>query len=190
MNLNNLRKFVYPFYQNKDIMHDLSHVERVLITLGGLIKYIDGNYDYEVIKYAAYFHGFIYSEEELIKKWLKEEGLEEAKIEKIIKVAWESQKEKSAETLEGKLLHDAHMIEGGEVFLITKSLITGSVRGQMLEQTIKYIENNILGKGICYFEKTQQIHKKAQEYTRQFLNQLKKELKCYKRGIKKAIPII
>lgn len=61
MNLNNLRKFVYPFYQNKDIMHDLSHVERVLITLDGLIKYIDGNYDYEVIKYAAYFHGFIYS---------------------------------------------------------------------------------------------------------------------------------
>lgn len=34
------------------------------------------------------------------------------------------------------------MIEGGKTYLIVKSLITGSVRGQ----TIKYIEDNVLGK--------------------------------------------
>jgi len=38
--------------------------------------------------------------------------------------------------MEGKILHDAHMIEGGKIYLIVKSLITGSVRGQTLEQTI------------------------------------------------------
>lgn len=33
MNIAKLRKFVKPFYESKDIMHDLSHIERVLITL-------------------------------------------------------------------------------------------------------------------------------------------------------------
>ena len=173
MNIAKLKKFVKPFYESKDIMHDLSHIERVLITLDGILKYSEDSYDYNIIVYAAYFHGFIYSDESIIIKWLQKEGLEESKINKIIKVSWESQKDKSAETLEGKLLHDAHMIEGGKVFLVTKSLITGSVRGQTLEETIKYIEKHILGEGICYFEKTRQIYKEAQEYTKDYITKLK-----------------
>ena len=80
-------------------------------------------------------------------------------IQRIIKASWESQKDRDAETIEGKILHDSHMIEGGKTYLIVKSLITGSVRGQNLEDTIKYIENNILNKGICYLEEAKEIYK-------------------------------
>ena len=42
------------------------------------------------------------------------------------------------------------MLEGGRNFEIVKSLITGSVRGQSLKETMNYIEKNLLEKGQCY----------------------------------------
>ena len=115
------------------------------------MKYIECIIDHEVIVYAGYFHGFIYDDGKNIKSWLKERGFSKEKIEFIVKVAWESQKNESAETIEGKLLHDAHMVEGGKTFLISKLLITGSVRGQTLDETIEYIEKKILGLGVGRF---------------------------------------
>lgn len=159
MNLAKLAEFVKPYYRDKDIMHDVSHIERIIKTLEWLIKEIKIDIDYCDVVYATYFHGFIYSNEINIIKWLEDEGFEEYRINKIVSIAWESQKNKEANSFEGRLLHDAHMIEGGKVFLITKSLITGTARGQNLEETLTYIENNILGKGKCYLEKAQSIYK-------------------------------
>ena len=87
-------------------------------------------------------------------------------IDRIISAAWESQKDEEAKTIEGKILHDAHMIEGGKTYLIVKSLITGSVRGQTLELTIKYIEENILDKGVCYLPEAQAIYNEQQEFAK------------------------
>ncbi|WP_066505268.1 hypothetical protein [Abyssisolibacter fermentans] len=173
-----LKEFIILYYKDKDIMHDLSHIERVIKTVKSLMKYVECNIDYEVIVYAAYFHGFIYNDDENIKIWLKERGFSEEKIEFIVKVAWESQKNESAETIEGKLLHDAHMVEGGKTFLIVKSLITGSVRGQTLDETIEYIEKNILGTGCCYFEEAKKIYNEAQKFAKEFINELKIGLNC------------
>lgn len=94
-------------------------------------------------------------------------------INKIITTAWESQKDRSAQTLDGKILHDAHMIEGGRTYLIVKPLITGSLRGQTLNQTIKYIEENILEKGCCYLPEAQEIYNKQQEFAESFIKELK-----------------
>lgn len=176
VNMDSLLGFVKQYYEDKDIMHDLSHISRVLIYVEKLLK--TGNYeaDEDTLKYAAYFHGFIYNSEEKIVEWLKCEKLSSKMIDKIITVAWESQKDEAAQTLEGKILHDAHMIEGGKTYLIVKSLITGSVRGQTLEQTIEYIENNILDRRTCYLPEAQIIYYQQQEFAKDFVKDLKEGL--------------
>jgi len=68
------------------------------------------------------------------------------------------------------------MIEGGKTYLIVKSLITGSVRGQTLEETIKYIEDNILDKGICYLPEAKKIYCQQQQFSKDFIIELKKGL--------------
>lgn len=176
ININNLKSFVKQYYKNKDIMHDLLHVDRVLKYVEKLTKVGNYNVDMEVLIYAIYFHGFIYSNEQDIINWLQIQGVSNNMIERIVKASWESQKDKEAKTLEGKVLHDAHMIEGGKTYLIVKSLITGSVRGQTLEETIIYIENNILGKGICYLPEAQVIYNQQQEFAKDFINDLKEGL--------------
>jgi len=65
------------------------------------------------------------------------------------------------------------MIEGGKTYLIVKSMITGSVRGQSLEQTIAYIENNILGRGCCYLPEGKRVYEELQKYAAGFIKDLK-----------------
>lgn len=176
VNMDSLLEFVKPHYETKDIMHDLSHINRVFRYVEKLLTV--GNYeaDIDIIKYATFFHGFIYSDEQTIVKWLETQGISKEITDKIITTAWESQKDKEANSLEGKVLHDAHMIEGGKTYIIVKSLITGSVRGQTLEQTIRYIDNNILGKGTCYLPEAQVIYNQQQEFAKDFINDLKEGL--------------
>ena len=102
-------------------------------------------------------------------------------------MAWESQKNEEAETLEGRILHDAHMIEGGRTYLIVKSLITGSVRGQTLEQTIDYIEKNILDNGVCYLQEAQEIYDEQQAFAKDFIVRLKEGLNIDNRKINNNI---
>ena len=177
INITDLRQFVRPYYENKDIMHDLSHIDRVLKAANRLGKPYEGKIDHEVLMIATYYHGFIYKDEKRIREWLKAKGLSNDKIDKIVQVAWESQKKEIPKTLEGKILHDAHMIEGGKTFLIVKSLITGSVRGQTLEETIEYIEKNILGKGQCYLAEAKKIYAEEQKFAREFIRDLKEGLR-------------
>lgn len=176
MDINNVIEFVIPYYKGKDIMHDLSHINRVLMYVDKILKEKDYKVDIEVIKLAAYFHGFVYKNEEEIRNYLSERNFDSEAINKIILVAWESQKSELPKTLEGKILHDAHMIEGGKVYLVVKSLVTGSVRGQTLEETISYIENNIIDKGKCYLPEAELIYQEQQHYTKNFILDLKKGL--------------
>lgn len=172
-----LIEFVAPYYKNKDIMHDLSHIERVLKYVERLVKSIDYKVDIDILIYGAYFHGFIYNSEKNIIQWLQSQNMSRSMIKKIINASRESQKDEEAITIEGKILHDAHMIEGGKTYLIVKSLITGSVRGQTLEETIKYVEDNVLGKGTCYLPKAKMIYQEQQEFAKAFIYDLKVGLK-------------
>jgi len=173
INYEALNDFVFQYYAGKDIMHDLTHIERVLKTLVGLKRYINQQIDNEAVLYTAYFHGFIYLDEKAIRNWLAEQNIPDDRIDFIVKIAWESQKSEDAETVEGKLLHDAHIIEGGKTFWLIKSLITGSVRDQSLDETIEYIENNLLNEAKCYFEKSKEVHNQALGFTKEVISDLK-----------------
>jgi uncharacterized protein len=173
INFDRLIHFVAPFYENKDIMHNLSHIERMIGCAKLLIDEHEIIVDEDIIIYGSYFHGFIYREELLIREFLQGENLAENYIDKIVSASWESQKDNDAETQEGMVLHDAHLIEGGKTFLAVKSLVTGTARGQKLEQTIHYIENNVLGKSSCYFPKAQELYRQKEEYASTFMRELR-----------------
>lgn len=172
--IENIIEFVQPFYEGKDIMHDFSHIERVRYSLHELAKQSELSFDGEITETALYFHGIIYSHETLIREYLTDLALPPEEVEFVIKVAWESQKEYRPTTNEGLLLHDAHMLEGGRSFEIIKSLITGSVRGQSLNETMQYIENNLLNKGHCYTESGIRQYKMMKSRTREIFEELKR----------------
>lgn len=149
-----LLEFVKPYYADKDIMHNMWHIELVEKKVEEIIA--AGNYQVnrENLLLAVYFHGFIYKDEAAIITWLREYGYSEAQIGKIVQIAWESQRKEIPATLEGKILHDAHILEGGKTYMAVKTLITGSVRGQSLRETMEYMEKNVLDKNVCYLPET------------------------------------
>lgn len=124
-----LFEFVEPYYVDKDIMHNMWHIELVQRTVNRILSQCSYIVDEECLRLATYFHGFIYRYEARIKQWMLEQNYDEEKVAKTLKIAWESQRSEIPETIEGKILHDAHVLEGGKTYLIVKTLITGSVRG-------------------------------------------------------------
>lgn len=167
-----LVEFSEPYYIDKDIMHNMWHIELVKKMVNKIL--VTGNYDVdkECLTLATYFHGFIYRDEAKIREWLISQGYASEKIEKTIKIAWESQRSEVPETLEGKILHDAHVLEGGKTYVVVKTLITGSVRGQSLTDTLKFMENNVLDKNKCYLPETIPLCDEMNAYTNQFYSDL------------------
>lgn len=167
-----LREFSAPYYADKDIMHNMWHIDLVHRWVDKLIADYNYDVDYDSLLLALYFHGFIYSNQEDIEQWLKTQGMNDEKIAKVVKISWESQRPETPETLEGKLLHDAHVLEGGKTYTIVKTLITGSVRGQTLEQTLDFMKNNVLDKNKCYLPETIKLCDEMNDYTNKFYDDL------------------
>jgi uncharacterized protein len=166
--------FVRPDYVGRDIMHDLTHIHR----LQRLAKEIAINYEHDshLLELAAYFHGNIAFKESEIRQFLKNKQLRQNEIDRVVQVAKESLKESHAETVEGKILHDAHLLEGGKTFMVTKSLVTGTARGQSLEETLQYLEGKLLGKFECYLPESQKLFAEKEDFTRLFLKDLRSNL--------------
>lgn len=175
--INEVKEFVSPFYADKDIMHDLSHIERIRVKLEELSEEVSIAFDINLAEFALYFHGIVYSHEPLIRSFMKGLNFEEERVALVVKIAWESQKESKPSTNEGLLLHDAHMLEGGRNFEIIKSLITGSVRGQSLEETMVYIEQNLLSKGHCYTAVGIKKYERMKSRTKELYEELSFELR-------------
>lgn len=125
-----LLEFVEPYYADKDIMHNMWHIELVKKMVNKILSIGSYEVEEECLLLATYFHGFIYKDEEKIRQWMQEHSYDEEIISKTVKIAWESQRNEVPKTIEGKILHDAHVLEGGKTYLVVKTLITGSVRGQ------------------------------------------------------------
>lgn len=174
INIEKLKAFAEPYYAGKDIMHDMWHIELTGRQVEKIIRL--GNYqpDREALTYALYFHGFIWSDEPAIRAWLAENGVEDA--EKIIRIAWESQRPEMPETLEGKILHDAHVLEGGRTYLVVKTLITGSVRGQSLRETLDYMKTHVLGRNRCYLPETVGLCGEMDRFAAEFAAELEKDI--------------
>lgn len=177
INEKELIEFVEPYYIDKDIMHNMWHIDLVRKMVNKILAM--GNYcvDEECLTLATYFHGFIYRDEEKIKQWMAEQNYSEDMISKTVKIAWESQRSEVPETIEGKILHDAHVLEGGKTYLMVKTLITGSVRGQSLTETLNYMEKNVLDKNMCYLPETIPLCDEMNKYTNSFFKDLIEEVR-------------
>lgn len=172
-----LLEFVEPYYMNKDIMHNMWHIELVQKMISRILSYSSYSVDEECLKLATYFHGFIYRDEKKIREWMLAQNYDEEMISKTIKIAWESQRSEIPETIEGKILHDAHVLEGGKTYLIVKTLITGSVRGQTLIDTLNYMEKNVLGQNRCYLPETIPLCDEMNKYANDFFTELKEGIR-------------
>ena len=168
-----LLKFVKPYYADKDIMHNWWHIELVQKMIDRILAKSDYEVDEECLKLATYFHGFINSHEKKIRQWMHKHSYSDEMISKTVKIAWESQRSETPETIEGKILHDAHVLEGGKTYQVVKTLITGSVRGQSLVDTLKYMEKNVLNTNKCYLPETIPLCEEMNRYTNDFFADLK-----------------
>jgi uncharacterized protein len=170
-----LEWFVAPFYAQKDVMHDLSHVKRVLRRARTISKKYHP--DNTILTYAAYFHGIDRREHKpALTRFLESQGLQKGEIAKIMRVARESQKESMPRTVEGMILHDAHLIEGGKIFLAVKSLVTGLKRGNSLRQIIDYFDRRIDGRFNCCLPETAMVYSEKEAFARSFFHDLKRSL--------------
>jgi uncharacterized protein len=94
----------------------------------------------------------------------------------MFQAASESRTGSIPETLEGKILHDAHLLEGGLTFHVVKSLITGVSRGNSISQIIDYFNSNVNGKYRCYLPENKSPYKKKEAFAREFFRDLEKNL--------------
>ncbi len=94
-----LMEFVEPYYKEKDIMHNMWHIELVKKQIDKILSVSHYEVDYESLILAMYFHGFIYKEEQKIRTWLGAQKYDEEQINKIVQIAWESQRSEVAETI-------------------------------------------------------------------------------------------
>lgn len=84
-------EFVEPYYADKDIMHNMWHIELVRRMINGILSAGGYEVDEECLMLAAYFHGFIYRDEEGIRQWMMSQKYDDEMVSKTIKIAWESQ---------------------------------------------------------------------------------------------------
>ena len=173
---NELLDLIRPYYADKDIMHDLWHIKLMLKAVNKVIAI--GNYkvDRECLILAAYFHGFVYRDEQAIRSWMLAHNYETEYANKVMRVALESQRPEVPASLEGKVLHDAHVLEGGRTYLIVKTLITGSVRGQTLEQTMDFMRSHVLGTNQCYLPETIPLCEEMNRFTEEFYRELAEDI--------------
>ena len=169
-----LLEFVAPLYANKDTMHDLSHIRRIHRKAIELAENI--NCDPQALEIAAILHGVIHCQEDSIRQFLLNIGLKKAEVENFIGISLDSQKESSPKSNEGKILHDAHLLEGDKNFIITKVLVTGSARGQTLEETINYYQEKLHGRHHCCYAHNQDAYEKREKIAYEYLEKLKSEL--------------
>jgi len=167
-----LMTFAAPYYADKDIMHDLWHIELVDKAVRRILELGHYDADEEVLGLAAVFHGFVYFAEDSIRLWMRAQGYTQEMIDKTIRAAWESQRSETPQTIEGKILHDAHVLEGGRQYLVVKTLITGSVRGQSLKETLEYMQRHVLGKNECWLPETRPLCEEMNRYADEFYREL------------------
>ncbi len=174
---NALIEFSSPYYADKDIMHNMWHIELVSKMVEKILSKSNYQVDKESLLLATYFHGFIWKDEKAILQWMKNQNYSDEMISKTVKIAWESQRTEIPETIEGKILHDAHILEGGKTYTVVKALITGSVRGQSLVETLDFMKENVLDKNKCYLPETIPMCDEMNEYTNIFYNDIVEGIK-------------
>jgi len=169
-----IEEFVRPDYADRDIMHNLEHIRRVQDLAHQIGE--GHNYDSYLLMLGIYLHGIVYYKEDEIREFLQSKQLAQELIDRAIQIAWESQTDSTPQSIEGMLLHDAHLLEGGRTFIIVKSLVTGTARKQSLEETISFIEQKVLGQFKCYLPEAQKLYEQKEAFAQEFVRDLRRNL--------------
>lgn len=178
LNVEELRDFVMDILSDKgrDILHGIEHSDRIRKGIDKIAGNCKGRYSEEPVTFGAYFHGAVHYGEGPIQDWLQAKGYEPEDIRRMIKVTWESQSKNEPTTLEGKLLRDAHTIEGEKEYFVLKPLLVGTVMKQPIERTIRFITDTVLADKKCYLPETKKYIDEIYEYAAEFIRNLKQEL--------------
>jgi uncharacterized protein len=174
-----LKGFVKAMHESKDTMHDWSHINRCFTSSRKIIRTNFVECDFPALVAGLILHGVIYEDgmEDRIRGFLRDKGIAPDKIEAMIKIAWDSQKESKPDTFEGGILHDAHLLEGDENFIITKVLVTGTARGQKLQQTVEYFFEHVLtAMPSCYFDSTREQYERRLYRAQDFFSSLRQSI--------------
>lgn len=187
-----LEDFVRPFYAERDTLHGLPHIRRVVKKARYLARHHVDGLEPVVLLHAAYLHGLIFQEELRIRRFLQARELPPELTERVVRAAREAHtqatdvvagdgdvmtsSESRSLSVEGAILHDARLLEGGRTFLIASALVRGATRGATLEEIVATIEDQMLGRFRCYLPAAQRLYAEKEAFARAFLDDLGPQL--------------
>ena len=120
------------YYMEKDFLHDINHIQRIKKKIDEISK--PSSFNEDILNLACFFHG-LSSLSDHLKSELIRYGYNEEVIVKSFETSYLAKKN-SPESNESKILHDAHLLEGGDTFFTIKCLISGTLMGQNLNETL------------------------------------------------------
>jgi uncharacterized protein len=165
---NKIENFVRPLYENKDIMHNFSHIQRIQKK----IKILKKQYtllDKDLLNFLVYFHG--------LKKWVKQNkkkflsfDIKKEYIQSLIRPSDIPTKK------EEKIVCDANMLENVGTFGIKKSKVLAKYYNQSLEETLSLAKKSQKNYKF-YTPLGKKLGKKGLEIKQKWIKQMEKELK-------------
>ncbi len=161
-------------------MHNFQHITRINNRLTPLSDGIPEPIRHDKLFFLVCFHGlgkilarnadFDFTARDFLKSlgWTKEN------IEK----AFQSlcQHLSNPRSIEEKVVQDANYVKTLGVFWIAKAFTTGGAKGQSLEETINFFENQFHDKVVFQTPAGKLWKRKKKTYTKEFLKRLKAEL--------------
>ncbi|MBU0591007.1 hypothetical protein KKF81_06540 [Candidatus Micrarchaeota archaeon] len=164
------------FYESKDLAHGIGHIRRVYSKAVIFSKGREINK--KALALGAILHGLTEDKYQEARVILLNNGLQEELIEKALTIARGSQATAVPVSMEGKILHDAHLCEGGDYFIPIKALATAISRGYSIKENYNWVEKNII------------MNKKRKCYTKQGKKEYSKKMKMLKLVWKELAAII
>ncbi|MFA6466928.1 MAG: hypothetical protein WCV71_03645 [Patescibacteria group bacterium] len=180
LKLSSVSNFVAPYYEAKDVMHNMCHIDRIWdISVKLTRNYPEASL--KLIRVALYFHGVIHlpGGEEATITFLRSQQVCEGDIARIVRTAWDSQKDTNPDdilTIEGDIVHDAHLLEGGETFWIVKTFASGAAMGKTVEESLSYLEQHVIGQFRCLLPEAQADFQVKEDYAKDFAAKLRRGL--------------
>lgn len=154
-------------------MHGMGHSERILKLALKLSR--NRKINRLVLLGGAYFHGIIKKHESACRSFLKKQKLDAPTIDQIVDAAYHSLQERQTDLLEGKFLHDAHLLEGGRTFIVTKTLCTGSFKHQSLRETVGFIRKKLKNRSRVALPSSKKAYEEKLKFARAFVREMERQ---------------
>jgi uncharacterized protein len=172
------KKFVRPYYANRDPAHDSRHIERIISRLELLSEELPTPPRRDQLYFLACFHELWprLRDDGMFRKqataFLHNLGWNDREIEEAFRSL--ERHIKSPETVEEKIVHDANYVEILGAFGIAKAFTTGGAKGQSFEETAEILER-FLNKVVFQTPVGKRLAEDGRAYVKEFLRRLRKE---------------